>query len=402
MKICHNKEGSYSVFALMIFLSMVICIGAIIKSAGDIAIGGTVNSYGTLWAKSILGEYDLCLKNRYGLFGFYGDKGSVEDQLLKYMDYSFQSKEYIYYEEPQCNLEGYSLTSTDNLLKQIELLALENAVISYGNRGVQDVSDSDGAWDFENRSITAGWIIESLPSYGKTEDLYILQLAEKIKGGISIESLRENAAVDAYIAYYFKDYVDAKGIENTYFRCEVEYLISGQLSDEGARESCQSKLILMRNMLNLYYLYTCPQKRDSAMAMAVTLTPGPQAVLTQALILEAWAYMEAENDLKILYDNKAVPLLKKDCNWALSLEGMYNEDYVVPDTLEGLDYSNYLGILLCGLSQETELLRIMDLIQINMKYTYCDYFLLKDYYSGLSIKLNVNGNRYEFEDAYTP
>ena len=150
----------------------------------------------------------------------------------------------------------------------------------------------------------------------------------------------------------------------------------------------------------MYYLYTCPEKRESAMSLASTLTPGPQAVLTQAIILEAWAYMEAENDLKILYDNKTVPLLKKDCNWALSLEGMYDSEYVVPDKLEGLNYSNYLRILLCGMTENTKLLRIMDLIQINMKYIYCDYFLIKDYYSGLTFDLCVNGKVYEFEDSY--
>ena len=42
----------------------------------------------------------------------------------------------------------------------------------------------------------------------------------------------------------------------------------------------------------------------------------------------------------------------------------------------------------------------MDLIQINMKYLYCDYFLLKDYYTGLKFTMNVNGVEHEFEETY--
>ena len=163
-------------------------------------------------------------------------------------------------------------------------------------------------------------------------------------------------------------------------------------------------------MLNLYYLYTCPQKRDSALALAQTFTPGATAFLTQAAILETWAFVEAYNDVKLLNDGRAVPLLKGDSNWALSLENIFNQDaeslkdeeirYILPQVIEGEDYENYLRVLLCGVPEETKLLRIMDLIQINMKYNYCDYFLIKDYYCGLNYNLRVNGIEYEFEDSY--
>ena len=192
--------------------------------------------------------------------------------------------------------------------------------------------------------------------------------------------------------------------------CEVEYVISGELDDYEAKADVESKILGIRNMLNLYYLYACPSKRDTAMALAQTLTPGAAAFLTQAVILETWAFAEAHNDLKLIYDDKAVPLLKTDSNWALSLENVFNtngESYgndeiknILPRTVEGEDYTDYLKVILCGVPEETKLLRIMDLIQINMKYTYCDYFLLKDYYCGIKYNLRVNGTDYEFEDTY--
>lgn len=60
----------------------------------------------------------------------------------------------------------------------------------------------------------------------------------------------------------------------------------------------------------------------------------------------------------------------------------------------------YLHVLLSGVSQETKVLRMMDLIQINLKYLYLDNFLLKDYYTGLKYEMNVNNKKYEFEEAY--
>ena len=51
--------------------------------------------------------------------------------------------------------------------------------------------------------------------------------------------------------------------------------------------------------------------------------------------------------------------------------------------------------------EETKLLRIMDLIQINLKYIYVDYFLVKDYYCGFSYNLKVNDVTYEFKEKYT-
>ena len=106
------------------------------------------------------------------------------------------------------------------------------------------------------------------------------------------------------------------------------------------------------------------------MAAASAVTPGPAALLTQAVILELWAYAEAENDLKILYDKKTVPLLKDDTNWALSIEnvletaackqkkvqkkedaGEEGQSYIAPKVMRGEDYSSYLSVLLCGISR---------------------------------------------------
>ncbi len=405
MKDFLSKKGSFTIFALFLFIALIISLWIIINAAGSLAMESTVNSFGTIWGKSILSEYDLILRNRYGLLAYYDNQQSVKDKLTKYINYTIEDKDYIFCEEVECELEDYSLINIDNMIEQIESITLGGTKPVVEKQEIQQKNTV--------RSINNPWIIKSLPSYGKTENLYIIGLADKIKEGMALESIIENSLIDKYIFNFFKDYMESRDLGETYFDCEVEYIISGQFDDWSLKEDTEDKIVVLRNILNLFYLYTCQEKRDSVMVLASSITPGAMAFITQGVLLETWAFAEAKNDMKLLYDNKAVALLKDDDNWALNIENVFNteqgaetiekeeqEQYVLPAKVEGANYSEYLRLLLYGLPKDTKLLRIMDLIQINMKYTYCDYFLLKDYNCGLTYRLKINGNEYEFKEEY--
>lgn len=409
-----NKRGSFAVFAVMIFVSMIVLLIASIDSARNIAVESTVRSFGRLWGKSILAEYDIVLKERYGILAFKGNDVSVSEKIDRYKNYSFEEKSYIETLPTQANLKKYLLTEPDNLKSQIE------KIVAYGIKpDVDNEKDIDGEMtdNYEDRYISSDWIKKGLPSYGKTEDGYIEGLVNKIKAGFGIGDIIGNAAVDRYISVFFNHHLDNKSLKETYFRCETEYIISGKLDDEKARKNTASKIKRLRNMLNLYYLYTCDEKRNAVMTIASALTPGAAAMLTQAAMLEIWAYAEAENDMEILYDKKTVPLLKNDSNWALSVENVFGGEkpgteekdrfsgeqknkYISPEIITGEDYDSYLKILLCGISEKTKLLRIMDLIQINMKFLYNETFLMKDYSMGLEYLITVNGREYGFDEHY--
>ena len=107
--------------------------------------------------------------------------------------------------------------------------------------------------------------------------------------------------------------------------------------------------------------------------------------------------------------------MKYDENWAVSLENvlslLFSEEntegsgeertgYIKPKKMEGMGYGDYLRILFGIVPEETRTLRMMDIIQINMKYLYCGGFLLEDYYTGLDFTLRVNGRKYEFHENY--
>lgn len=444
----NNKRGSYVILATILFSSMMILTTAVLYASGQNAISSATDSFGRLWGRSILAEYDRNLKDRYGIFAFYGDKKTVEEKLDFYAAYSFDEKEYINAEASECELDEYRLTEKENFLTQIKAAVAadtkpipmtvsvrgqaenqarsEEEVSSLGESSVKAGTDVDSDAD-GNRYIKNERIINSLPSGGKGGSVGILSLAEKLKSDMSPASLANEAAENIYMFRFFKDCVNDRELGETFFDNEIEYVLTGKTDDNKAKKKVGNDLVILRNALNLVYLYSCEEKRNAVLAAAEILFPAAP-VAAQALIMEGWAYMEARNDLKLLYAGKQVPLIKKDENWAVSLDNLlaaeYGRDssgaevepedgagstsasetgstgYLPPEKIEGKDYEGYLRILAAALPQETALARMMDLIQINMKYLYCDYFLTDDYYVGLKYSITVNKKKHEFEEKY--
>ncbi len=76
------------------------------------------------------------------------------------------------------------------------------------------------------------------------------------------------------------------------------------------------------------------------------------------------------------------------------------EGYIYTGIEEGMDYQDYLKMLICAVDERIRILRIMDLIQINMRYMYYGTFLLREYNGGLRFTITVNGEEYETEKIY--
>ena len=79
-----SKRGSYAILATILFSSMMILAAAAVHAAGEDAIASTTDSFGPLWGRSILAEYDTNLKDRYGIFAYSGNKLQVEEKIKKY------------------------------------------------------------------------------------------------------------------------------------------------------------------------------------------------------------------------------------------------------------------------------------------------------------------------------
>ena len=401
LKACFDKRGSYTVFLTIFLCGLMIFIIAVIKASANLAIDSTTENFGRVWAKSIIAEYDRALKERYGFYGFYANEYMVEEKILYYAGKTTKGKDYLKTGECKVDLDGYKLMEMNTFLDQLTDTMLRGEI---PNRSFFSAGETET--EAGHRYIAADWIINSLPSKNKESTVNTSIILNRVRRGDSLSSLANYAMVNNYIFKYFNNYVDYDEFkENTFFKNEVEYIITGKLDDERARKNVYNDLVALRNGLNLAYLYGCEEKLNMVRAIAELLTPGPEAEATAAMLLEMWAYAEAKNDLALLYDKKTVPLTKGDQNWALGFGSILfgdssGKNYVTPSCIEGIEYDKYLAILLATVSEKTRVLRIMDLIQINLKYAYCDYFLLEDYYVGLNYSLVVNGRSHEFTEAY--
>lgn len=414
-----NKQGSYAILATILFSTMMILAAAVIHASGEEAISSTADNFGPLWGRSILAEYDRNLKDRYGIFAFSGNKLQVEEKLKTYVSYSCSDKKYISFDSCECRLEEYSLEESENFFAQIkEAVAFDAKPVPMETAAVSHPANADNPSD--NRYIKNQRIIKALPSGGEEKGLGISAITDKIRETKSMGDLLDESAENIYIFRFYKDCMNDRKLGETYFKNEIEYILTGKLDDEKGKKKVKTYLTLLRNALNLTYLYSCEEKRNAALAAAELIMP-QAPILAQTLIMEGWAYMEARNDVKILYSGREVPLLKKDENWAISLENLLAAEYgcdsegnpvadsggtgetkgcILPQKVEGLTYEGYLKILVSSMPKDLKKLRMLDLIQINMKYLYCEYFLISDYYTGLAYSIRINGKTHEFNEKY--
>ncbi len=403
-----KKRGS-AVVLLMIGLSVISAgFAFIINSAKDKAIEGSVNSLGRIWTASILGEYDMELLKRYDIFGYYGTPHIVDEKIKLYADHSFSKKKYIDMRECRSSLYDYALTDTKIFKRQITESAkvmtakslIENKEDDYFNDNIAEDKTS-------TRELRSKKIIKGLPSYGR-DDEGLLERAKRFFSGIlSIQDIIKTGTdaylINRYIDEKFSSALDRQEDEGRYLQYEKEYIICGKKSDPGNLKGTKTRLIALREALNMAYLHTDSEKSSQILAAAELISPPPLVPATQETIIAAWALAESINDYKRLINGKKVPLMKDDKSWAIDIESVINNKesgYIDTEDGEGSDYEDYLDALIYIMDEETKLTRMMDLIQISMKFCCYRDFNLKNYYAGLSLHMDVNGRKYKFTDEY--
>ncbi len=205
--------------------------------------------------------------------------------------------------------------------------------------------------------------------------------------------LKSEICINEYILRHFTEYTDDPGSER-FFSNEIEYILYGSYSDNENHRSTVRALRIMRNALNTAYLCSDSRMMQKTLVMAESLTPGPFAPLTQLLLITAWSAVESENDIKNLEAGNRIPFIKSPASWAVNLESVISGNIrggmIENDTDGGWKYDDYLKLLLMTQKTETKLLRMMDLIQINMKGTSRIDFVLSDLFCGFTMEAEIN------------
>lgn len=180
---------------------------------------------------------------------------------------------------------------------------------------------------------------------------------------------------EKYIMEYFGSAVAGKS-EARSLDYEIEYLLCGKESDAENLKMIVSQLLLFRFGMNYMYLMSDAQKQGEAETLALAVAAvllQPEAVeIIKQLLLLLWSFGESVMDVRSLLSGKKVPIMKSAENWQMQLTSVFalgaSEDGLEgADCESGLDYTQYLQILLF-LKNDTELtMRTLDRVEENLR-----------------------------------
>ena len=391
----NNKKGVTAVFLTIIAGAVLSCVIVFIQLAASAASVSYCGNLFNLAGRSVLSEFDLELKSRYGIIAFSRDGSSIAEELKRYVKYTVTDDRYIRLGEVSVDLKDYCLMDCEIFEEQItESVNCKNLIGTEKNSGPVQTGD---------RTLRNSRTINALPSKGMTDTPSVHALVSNIKNMASISDLWEKGSREYLTTVYmfgvFKSGMSAADDERSFFRNEIEYIIEGKKSDAANRSAVRADLLKLRTLLNSIYIYSSPKMMKEALLLAETITPGPEAVITQAALIAAWAAMEAELDIKTLDEGGKVPVFKDPSSWKTDINGKVAAGKGEFEE-RGYDYEGYLKILLTALKKEVRLTRMMDLIQINLQGTYSEDFYIKDCYRGFKFEAQVNGRKMKYDEKY--
>lgn len=391
----NNKKGVTAVFLTIIAGAVLSCVIVFIQLAASAASVSYCGNLFNLAGRSVLSEFDLELKSRYGIIAFSRDGSSIAEEIKRYLKYTVTDDRYIRLGEVSVDLKDYCLMDCEIFEEQV------TDSVNFKNLIVEE--ETGGPVETGERTLRNSKTINALPSKGMTDTPSVHALVSNIKNMASISDLWKKGSREYLTTVYmfgvFKSGMSVADDERSFFRNEIEYILEGKKSDAANRSAVRADLLKLRTLLNSIYIYSSPKMMNEALMLAETITPGPEAVITQAALIAAWAAMEAELDIKTLDEGGKVPVFKDPSSWKTDINGKVAAGKGEFEE-RGYDYEGYLKILLTSLKKEVRLTRMMDLIQINLQGTYSEDFYIKDCYRGFKFEAQVNGRKMKYDEKY--
>ena len=396
-----GQRGSSSVFLLIVLASMVSLAVMYVTAAGLASDRASVDGAYYLAGRSVLAGYDRDLKEEYGIIAFAGDERTCTDLIENYASYTVDQLPYGR-ATATVDLSSYSLR--DPARFQEEITGYTKYAVVRSLIRERDPGEDGAPIDTSSKRVLRNEkILLSLPSDSLSGTGALWKLVQQ--GLPSIDEMFRHGADDllteVYISAMFKNAQDDIPEKETFYRCEQEYILHGDPSEEKNRKAVRNELLLLRNGIDVVFLFEDPEKRHELEAAAEVLAPGPAGAAVMVVLAEVWALAEAENDVRILEHGKKLPLFKTPDNWATDLDSVLDskDDYIDVDSETGFVYRDYLKMFLFVMDEETKLVRMMDLIQINMQGSRDASFLIADHHLGLDLSVD-NGlgvTRYSHE-----
>ncbi len=285
-------------------------------------------------------------------------------------------------------LQGFGLDSTDvgaqrkKYESQIEAIGLPEKEVEEGKF---EKVPLDNPADIANATRSSGVLnlVLSDPSAVSAVKVdlgeYISHRSGRLSGtGLCEEAVEMGGEPNELVfqAYLFeKCGYYGQELEKSLMKYQMEYILAGQDTDWKNLEQVAKKLLLWREVANVLYLFSDSAKMAEAQAMAAALSA---VVLMPALmepvkytILFAWAYVESLQDVKTLLSGGRVPLVKTAADWKTGINCIKNVRGSLAEDSggNGLNYKEYLQIMLFLQDKETRTQRAMDIMEMDIRRT---------------------------------
>lgn len=182
-----------------------------------------------------------------------------------------------------------------------------------------------------------------------------------------------NALFRAWIWTHFGNFTEPSA--HSALSCQTEYILAGKSSDRENLKKVVKKLLLIREAVNIYCLYTDTEKSAelkslSAIIAAALLIP-EAAELIRLVLAAGWAYAESVVDVRALLEGKKVAASKSASTWQTDAEKLAksggNLSGLTKDAPSGMTYQDYLGILLMSENIRNETMRSMDMTESELQ-----------------------------------
>ncbi|OUQ55118.1 hypothetical protein B5E58_12825 [Tyzzerella sp. An114] len=177
-------------------------------------------------------------------------------------------------------------------------------------------------------------------------------------------------------------------IDSSYFHSEIEYIIKGGKSDKYNNNSIYAQIYAIRLANNLVAMYSNKEIRN--LALKAASCTGTFAPLVQIAIMVFIAGMETYIDMYFIVNmGYKIPLIKTNENLNISIK---NIDNIINSISSGrgftpnndskgfmVDYETYLFFFLLLTNKDDKILRMADVIDLNMRQKDSSYKLAEHY-----------------------
>ena len=425
------RRGTITVFLSLTLTIVLSLILTVVESARYSALRMRTEMVMQMGLMSIFAEYNRELLKDYDLLLIdttYGtgsaDIAATEDHLKKYIQYnsrpgkgllSFGLDEMMAMDVKDAKLTLYSYASDQGgrEFKRQAIHAVKDhfgagiakkigdSVKDYKQSGVDsyDVDRKRAAVEKKLRGIDLNvdkcpvdevfderpGIIERLVSNGITVSDKHLKLDNtashrKLRQGAGVvrpdsdpDSILNERLFDQYLRWKMSSYIN--DLHHSSCSYELEYILNGKNTDKANFRETVFKLFTIREAADTMAVFKDPGKESQCKALAtvvaaILLNPEIIEPLTKMLLF-TWGFAESVVDMRILLKGGRIPLMKKGEEFRLSHKGQVVLFLSLPvskaDGRNGLDYGDYLIMLLAMENGSKKVMRAMDVIEMNMR-----------------------------------